>query len=372
MNQPRVLSLVWNLIRGGTEGQCARVAMEHARRGITHHVAVFRREGFFLAPVESVCGPVLHVDIQRLASARTWQSVYGLARLLRSGAYHVLHAWDADAATFGSLAAQLAGVTLVTSRRDLGQIYPPYKLRWMRYADRRAAAVVVNARAIADWRIGEGLPPSKIQQIGNILDAVEFDRLASQPLPEHVVLPEGPIIGTVARLDPEKDTATFLRAAARVASRRSDVSFVVAGDGVERPALEALARDLGLGTRVAFLGDVTCVPVLLRRFTIGALVPRSNEGLSNTILEYMAGRLPVVATDCGGNRELVDEGGCGIVAPVGDVEAVANAFATILESKDRARTMGETGRTVVERDHQPEAIACRFTDLYRRVTLKAS
>ena len=80
---PRIAHLVFDLIRGGTEGQCARVAMGLALRGGTHRVAVFHRRGFFLEAVEAACGPVHEVAIRRLVRPATVREVLRLAQWLR-------------------------------------------------------------------------------------------------------------------------------------------------------------------------------------------------------------------------------------------------------------------------------------------------
>lgn len=364
---PRVLHVVWNLIRGGTEGQCARVAMELARRGGVHHVAAFRREGFFLSAVEQTCGPVMEVGIPGLFKPGVFPAIKDWAARIRAGGYDLLHTWDADAAIFGQFAAARAGIPLITSRRDLGQIYPWYKRALLRRADARAVAVVANASAIADHFAKRGTARGKFRVIPNILDLPEFDALSARSLPIADKWNPDRTVVMVARLDPEKDHATFLRAAARVLESRPDADFVLAGDGVERPNLERLAGELEIAARVHVLGDVTDVPALLRRAAVGALTPSRNEGLSNTILEYMAARLPVVATDCGGNRELVDPPRGGFIVPPGDEVGLATELIRLLGNASLRAEMGAHNRARVVCNHQPAAIADQFAALYRDV-----
>ncbi len=361
-HSPPVASLVWNLIRGGTEGQCARVAMACAALGDTHRVAVFRREGFFLGPVEAACGPLGELPIQRLASPATLKHLAAFTRWLRTERIRLLHAWDADAAMFGAWAARRAGIPLLTSRRDLGDIYAPWKLRLMRRADRQARGVVVNARRIAEGLIADGLPPEKIHRIPNLMDIAEFDRLAQESAPEG--LPHGPFAVMVARLDPEKDGNSVVRAASIALATCPDWNLVVAGDGPERPALEALARSLPGGDRIRFLGDVKAVPALLSRASLGVLLPSANEGLSNSILEYMAAGLPSVVTDCGGNAELVADGETGRVVAPGDHAAAGEAMAILMRDEGLRRRLGLAARRSLEDHFRPQAVVAQFRALY--------
>lgn len=364
---PRILQIVWNLIRGGTEGQCARVALGLAAQGVHTRVAVSRREGFFLPVVEQACGPVHVMDIHRRLSFHTWMELRRLTAFVRAQRFDLLHAWDADAAIFGAVVARRVGIPLITSRRDLGEIYAAPKLRRMEQADRQGVAVVVNAAAIGQRVRANGLDSDKVVLIPNILDVEETDRLASRPFSQAARLGPGRWIGHVARLDPEKDVATLLRAAALVLAEEPAARFALAGDGVERAKLEALAAELKLGDRVIFLGEVTEVPALLRLMEIAVLCPNANEGLSNSILEYQAARLPVVATDCGGNRDLVREGETGYVVAPGDHHALAERLVALLRQPEQARSMGLAARQAVEQKHRPHVVCRQFADLYRRV-----
>lgn len=367
MNAHTVLHLVWNLIRGGTEGQCARTALALAHDGWVQRVGVSRREGFFLDDVERACRPVFVLEIEHLLRAKTWNEVRRLARFIRGQRISLIHAWDADAAIFGAAASVLARVPLITSRRDLGEIYAPRKLALMRLADRRARAVVVNAQAIADAPACTHIRRDKLRIISNILDLTEFDQRAQSPVQAPPSLPAGRRIAMVARLDPEKDVGTLLRAVPDVANVYPDARFIIVGDGRERGALEGLAKELHISEQVTFLGECNEVPALLTQCAIGALVPNRNEGLSNTILEYMAAGLPVVATDCGGNRELVENNRTGFIVPPGDASALAEKIKGLLADPGTAKRYGQTGRAVVESKHQPRAVANQFAALYRNV-----
>jgi glycosyltransferase involved in cell wall biosynthesis len=364
---PRVLSLVWNLMRGGTEGQCARVAMGLAARGRTHRLAVFRREGFFLEAVEAGCGSVLTFDLRGRFHWTAWTAPRALARLLREARIDLLHAWDMDACLFGAAAAAQAGLPLVTSRRDLGQIYPAWKLRRLAAVERRAAAVVVNAEAVAEVARAAGVPAARLRLLPNLLDLEEFDRLAADPPPPGWPAPRPGItrLVLVARLDPEKDAGFLLQAVRVLSARRNDFEVLLAGDGSERPALEEAAR--GLEGIVHFLGEVRAVPALLRTAQIGVLVPRANEGLSNTLLEYMAAGLPSVVTDCGGNRECVAEGETGFRVRSGDVAALAAALERLLEDAPRRAAFGAEARRRVAARHGREAVLDRFDAFYTEV-----
>ncbi|MGD9781968.1 MAG: glycosyltransferase [Kiritimatiellia bacterium] len=368
MTSSRIAHLVFDLIRGGTEGQCARIAMGLAQRGLPHRVAVFHRRGYFLEAVEAACGPVYELPIRHLARISTVREVWRFADWLRKENIAVLHAWDADAAIFGQFAARRAGVELVTSRRDLGQIYPRWKMALMRRADRVAVRVVANAEAVRDHFIREGLAADKIDVLPNLLDVEERDRLAALPFSRTAELPAGRRLVVVNRLDPEKNVGLLIEALPVVRKEVSGAVLVVAGAGRDMPALRAQAAALGVAEAVCFLGEIHDVPALLPLCEIGALVPIRNEGLSNTILEYMAADLPVLATDCGGNRELVQDGETGrLVSSSALPGEVAEAWIGLLRDRGTSAAMGQKGREQVEQRHAPASVLAAFAEWYGRL-----
>lgn len=368
MNNPRVAHLVFDLIRGGTEGQCARVAMGLAQRRLPHQVAVFHKQGFFLEAVEAACGPVHEVRIRHLARPATVREVRRLAAWLRSEKIAILHAWDSDAAVFGQFAAQWAGVKFITSRRDLGQIYPSWKLTLMCRADRAADCVVANAEAVRERFLAQGLPAEKIVVLPNLLDMEEFAARAAQPFSAADQLPAGRRLVVVNRLDPEKNTGLLIQALPRVRQVIPEAVLIVAGDGAERPKLRLMAAELGVTDAVCFLGEIHEVPSLLRLCEVGALVPSRNEGLSNTIIEYMAAGLPVLATDCGGNRELVRDGESGrLLSTKALAVEVAAAWIDLLTAPEVSREMGRRGQAQVEQNHAAPHVLGEFAVLYQRM-----
>ena len=372
MNAPRVVHLVYDLIRGGTEGQCARIAAGLAKQGLPHRVAVFHRRGFFLDAVETACGPVREVAIRHLVRMETLREMKRLADWLRCEKADLLHAWDADAAIFGQWAARRAGVRLVTSRRDLGQIYPAHKSYLMRWADRRAVQVVTNAEAVRAQFVRQGLPAGKVTVLPNLLDLEEFDRQFAARFSMAERLPAGRRLVVVSRLDPEKNTGRLIEALPWVRRAIPDAVLVIAGDGKERPVLQSRAAALGVKNEVVFLGAVTDVPGLLAQCEAGALIPSHNEGLSNTILEYMAAGRPVLATDCGGSRELIRDGETGrLVMPTASIAEVAAAWVALLQDRPAGVEMGRTGRAWVERCHSPEVVLPSFAEFYARVGRRA-
>lgn len=363
----RVAHWVQDLIRGGTEGQCARTAVGLAERGWEERVVVFRREGYFLDRVEAACGRCEVADIRHAARWATWREIRRLGRWLRETGVDLLHTWDADAAIFGQWAARLAGIPLVTSRRDLGGIYPMWKTAALHVADGRAERVVANAEAVAERFGGGGWAKGKIRVIPNILDVGERDREAAawKGREEAGNRREGEWrLAVVNRLDREKRTELLIEALSLVREKHPGAVLWVVGDGAERGRLEREASECGVAGAVRFWGERTDIAGLLGCVDAGALVPDGNEGRSNSILEYMAAGLPVMASDCGGNRELVEDGATGrLIGRRATAEEAASAWCDLLENPIRSAEWGREGRRKAEQ-WGPNVVLPMFEALY--------
>jgi glycosyltransferase involved in cell wall biosynthesis len=146
-------------------------------------------------------------------------------------------------------------------------------------------------------------------------------------------------IGITANLKPVKRIDVFLKGLS-ILKERSKVDFhaIVLGEGAEEMPLKMMVRDLGLSGIVHFMGSVDNVYAYLKNLHIGVLCS-DREGFSNAIMEYMACGLPVVATDVGGNTELVDEEN-GMVVPAGNGEALGRALMILAEQPELRKVKG--------------------------------
>ena len=160
---------------------------------------------------------------------------------------------------------------------------------------------------------------------------------------------DGPLVGNVARLAPQKDHATLLDAFARVREVRPDARLALVGDGESRAELEARAERLGIAHNVLFTGARDDVPDVLASFDVFAF-PSLFEGLCLAVIEAQAAGVPVVATPVGGIRETVVDGETGLLVPTRDPQALAAAILRLLDDRElSARLAAEAQRRVRDR-----------------------
>lgn len=318
----RVAHVMAGAVQGGAEAFFERLVLAQHRAGLAV-LAVIRREAGRearltaggVAPVQlAFGGPFDLLTARRLRAA------------LRAFRPQVVVAWMNRAAGFARAATGRDAGWALAGR--LGGAYP---LRHYAACDLLAA----NTQGLCDWIAGQGWPHDRLRQVPNFASDLLGAAPATLPFPPGAV----PLLA-MGRLHPNKDFATLLRALALLPP---ETHLALAGEGPDRAALEALARDLGLGARVAFLGWRQDVGALLAASRM-LVVPSRIEPLGNVVLEGFSAARPVVAAAADGPREVIEPGRTGLLVPIGDAPALAAAIATILADPSCGTAMAEAGR----------------------------
>jgi glycosyltransferase involved in cell wall biosynthesis len=142
--------------------------------------------------------------------------------------------------------------------------------------------------------------------------------------------------------------------------------LLLVGDGPERDTLERMVRELGLQQRVQLLGHREDVPELLSQFDTFVL-PSLSEGMSNTLLEAMAAGVAVVASDVGGNREIIEPGRSGLLFPSDNLEAAAQALGRLVADADLRARLAAAGLERAEKTFGMRVMLDAYEELYRGV-----
>ena len=280
-----------------------------------------------------------HLVKRRLSLVFAWR----LARLVRQERFDLVHAHMYASAAASALATLATNVPLVLTEHSEAR-WRTGQARWLsRRIYRRAAHVIAVSNRIRRRLIDEdGVPPTRITVIPNALSPLPA-RDSDLALSVLAGEPAGPIVGLIARLQPEKGVTYFLEAAARVAQEVPEARFVVVGDGPLRHELARLAEQLGIHERVHFLGFQVEAPALVGAFDV-LVVPSLSEGTPLVILEAMAAGVPVVASAVGGIPEQITHGREGLLVRPGDSSAFGAAILSLLRNPEWARRLGEAGR----------------------------
>jgi glycosyltransferase involved in cell wall biosynthesis len=313
---------------------------------------------------------------REIAPLSDLRALAGLHRLVRSWRPHIVHTHTAKAGLLGRLAARGAGVPTVVHTfhgHVLRGYFSPAKTALFRRLETRLASVadalVAVSESVKQDLVDLGI--ARAEKIRVVPLGLDLAHLAAG-LPRGVLrreaeVPEtAPLVGMVGRLVPIKDVPTFLRAARIVREERGDARFALVGDGEERPALEALCRELGLGEAVTFFGWKRDLAAVYGDLDVVVNASR-NEGTPVALIEALAAGRPVVATRVGGTPDLLGGGERGRLVPPVDPEALARAVLETLDQSEAARRRALAGREHVLARHSVDRLVRDVDALYREL-----
>lgn len=285
-----------------------------------------------------------------------------VARRVRAEGWQSIHGHFATAAAeVAGHAARLAGVpfTITAHAKD---IYTDDNAPRLAARLAGAGAVVTVSEHNRDHLRG-ALPAATVRLVRNAVSTPALSEAAAT----------GDIL-TVARLVEKKGIDLLIRAFALVAATHTEPTLTVVGDGPLREELTALARELGVADRVAFLGALpsTAVHQAYLRSAMVVLPCRisadgDRDGLPTVLVEALARGRPVISTDVVGIGELVRDGQTGLLVTPESPEALATAMTRLLDDPTLGRRLGEEGRRLVSRDYDPERAALALAAVFAEV-----
>src|SRR6185437_3180256 len=214
--------------------------------------------------------------------------------------------------------------------------------------------LIAVSRAIVRKLEDEGRVGAPISLIYNGVDLARYSALSACPtlLKEYGIAGGDPIVGVVARLEPEKGHPTLLEAWPAVLGAAPNAHLLVVGEGSQRDLLQAQAGSLGLleagssAAPVIFTGRRDDVPAVTAALDV-AVLPSYREAQGLSILEAMALSRPVVASAVGGIPEMIDDNRTGLLVPPRDAGALAAAIVRLLRDTDLATRIGNAGHDLV-------------------------
>jgi glycosyltransferase involved in cell wall biosynthesis len=270
----------------------------------------------------------------------------------------ILHAHDGHSVFIAGVAAALTGRPLVATRRVDFHLKRPFF--W-----KRATRVIAVSNAVREVLLKRGFDAARIPVVWSAMDvdAVAatrpFDLRAALGFPA-----DAQVAINAAALAPEKDQATLVESAARLATRLPRLRWVIAGEGRVKADLDRLIAARGLQDRVRLVGFLADPRPWVAASDLMVLSSRE-EGFGGTLLDALALGVPIVATRTGGIPEVVGPE-AGLLAPVGDPEAFAAAVARVLDDDGLRRRLAEAGRRRA-RDFSHRRSAEAVLDVYREI-----
>jgi glycosyltransferase involved in cell wall biosynthesis len=311
---------------------------------------------------------------------RTLPRLVASLRADRTDAVLVPHHHRASLA-LGRLAAMIARVPVnVVAAHDMdltsvgGRVLPRWAVHTLGASD---ALILLTASQGEYLRSQEGVGRHLWESVREVV------------IPNGIVLPEPPgpaerararaalgvtaddvVVGVVGRLSPQKAHHVLFQAVAKCLPDVPSLRLVVIGDGELAPQLRRSAEELGIGHRTTFLGTRRDVPGLLPGLDVSGL-SSVHEGVPIALMEAMAAGVPIVASDCGAVRDIVEDGEQGYVIPVGDTGRFADRLGVLAADPDLRARLGKAARARAEREFGIERTARGYEELLTELVLRA-
>ena len=353
------------LATGGTQRHLQQVLALLDSRRFEAHVFTLRPGGEVERELRAAGVSVSSLDVpRRLAAAGTVRALLRAARRLRTERVDVVHGYQWRPSLVGALAGRLAGVPLLlASKRSLTGSDRQAGRAWRRIA-RHVDTVLVNADALRVEGETTGMRCRwTLLQNGIDVDAFRIDGPTGAAKAALGLERDRPVVGTVGRLERRKGHDVLLAAVERLRARRPQL--LVVGDGPIAADLRRQAGALGIADCVRFTGTLEDVRPALAAMDVFAL-PSREEGMSNALMEAMAAARPIVATDVGGNGEVLERGRLGVLVPSDDAFALADAVGTLLDDHTRAAALGAAARAFVAARWGARAMVAELEAFYDR------
>lgn len=369
---PLIAHVIFRLDVGGLENGLVNLINRIPPQRFRHAIVSLTDHSAFRQRIQRDDVPVFALNKPLGNSPVTQFKLWRLLNRLRPDIVHTRNL----AALEGTLPAALAGVPVRihgehgrdvddldgtnTRRQIVRRLFKPFVHRYI--------AVSRDLASYLQQKVG--VPPARIAQIYNGVDAERFhpagERREDVPCAGFAG-PENFVIGTVVRMQDVKDPVNLARAFVRLLQMAPDgarrMRLVMVGDGPLREQVRLLLAGAGVEHCAWLPGERNDVARIMRSFDLFVL-PSLAEGISNTILEAMASGLPVLATDVGGNPELIEPGVTGTLVPRDDAESMARAMHAYAESAELCRRHGSEARRTVERRFGMEAMVNAYMAVY--------
>jgi glycosyltransferase involved in cell wall biosynthesis len=367
MGRARILITHSSLAAEGTPRLVLELCRSWQRDGIRPVVVLLRAQPDDLAQefealgIERVC-----LAIGERGYARYGRLALQLFRLARRHRADALLSMPLGWHTYMAYGARLGGVRRVAAHVGnyptmSGAAFRKFRAQ-VRLGRPVTTALVCCSRYVRDGVVGRfGVDPGETAVVYNGVPVAAIAARAGVARRQRAAAPFR--IGMVARLEAHKDQPTLIRAARLLRLRGLECEVWLIGEGCRRSELEALIAEQGVPDRVRLLGMRRDVPELLGELDLFVFATTPDEGLGIALIEAMAAGVPVVASDVGACREVLDDGALGLLVPPGDPLALADAIERVRSQPEAAAARAERARRKACAVFDAERMAAAYAEL---------
>ncbi len=358
-----VLHTEWSEGWGGQEMRILLEAKGLLERG--YKVSILCSPGSHIAKEGLRHGMLMY--LMNMKHAFDVSALWKMARLMKENAVTVVNTHSSVDSWIASFAAKIANVPVLVRTRHLSV---PISKHFLNFVYRMPDAIITTGEAIRQMMIEENrLNGKDIVSIptGIMLTRFRPDISGQGVREEYGIKSCTSVVTIVAALRSWKRHEIFLEASSEVLKAKPSTIFLIVGDGPRQKAVKEKITELGLTKNVIMTGYREDIPEILAASDVCALTSDSAEGVPQAVLQYLAMKKPVVATNAGSISEVVRHCETGLLAEANNPKSVANGILRMFQDDNLAKALGKNGRALVERYYDHETMLDRTTELYAAV-----
>jgi glycosyltransferase involved in cell wall biosynthesis len=364
----RILFLIYRLAQGGAEQQLLELVRGIDKEKFEVIIGCFIPGGEKWQEFNSI--PNVRIICFDQKHRFNFFILIKMLRFLRENPVEIIHAYAVPVSIFGILAGLLAKTPVLIlgerGRASFATIGSRIYFKLDAFLGRYADCIIANSEAGRQARIRFGVDPKKVVIVQNGLNPMRLEQKVRLTKTDLNIEDGCKIIGNVARLDPIKDHLSLLKSIKLVQEEYPRVKCILVGEGLLRQQLEQFVDDISLRGNVFFMGHRDNIGDFIKLFDI-AVLSSKYEGCSNFIIEAMACGKPVVATDVGGNSELVVNGLTGLLVKKEDPRALASAVLRLLKDEQLRVELGNAGQQRAKQEFMLEQMVRETERIYRKL-----
>ncbi len=351
MSKVRVLRIISNLGVGGVQKRMVSLLPK------------LNKERYSIVVCSFKSGELQHCLEQSGISVKVIQRrfkfdpvcIYRLCSIMKKENIDMVHTHCHKPNTTGRIAAKLAGVPVIIANEHN---VDTWKSNWQLRLDRWLAAysdkIIAVSEAVKSFYVkNANISADKFEVIYNGVDLdfwqknIPSQKVILEKKAKLGLLQGDKVVVTIGRLHPQKGHEYLLRAARKIIPRMGNIKFLIVGDGQMKESLESLSERLDIKENVVFTGKRNDIKDMLY-ISDFSVVSSIREGFSNVVLESMACEKPVVATDVGGNKEIIIDGENGFIVPSRDEDALADKILTLAGNEELTKKIGLVAKETVK------------------------
>ncbi len=363
----KVIQTIHDLNIGGLQRVACDIALNIDRNRFDVSVCALREGGSFEKELSEA-----GIKVIKLPSAHggaDYLSFWKLFKILKIERPHIIHTHNTQPLLDGVTAAMLARVP-VRIHTDHAREFPDKKrymyAEWLlsHFTDKMIA---VSESTKADLVKYEKINPDKIEVIHNGIDGDKYlNKIDVKKKKKELRLDDrfSPVLGFVGRLSSEKGLTYLLKAIKLLTNDFNNILLIIAGEGELLDDLKSETRELGIESNVSFLGPRHDISEILQLLDI-FILPSEREGLSLVLIEASAASLPIIATDVGGNRQVVGDGKNGFVVKPKDATSLYKAIREIIMNKNLQKEFAQYSFEMFKNNFTMEKMIKKYETIYQ-------